>query len=100
MTNDIEALILRRATDSEVPSSDFEWCGAINHQAHPDSSVRVMLTITRLYDQDEANEDPDNLAAVCLDCRRKHEATLGRQKRPRSPRRSRQNSRQLSLWSD
>jgi hypothetical protein len=99
MTNDIEALILRRATDSDGIER-CEWCGAINHQAHPDTGVRAMLTIARLYDQDEANEDPDNLAAVCLDCRRKHEATLGRQRRTRPRRQPRRTTRQLSLWSD
>ena len=44
-----------------------EWCGAANHQPHPITGSRVVLTVAHL-DHNPANNADDNLAALCQKC--------------------------------
>ena len=44
-----------------------EWCGAENHQPHPVTGSRVILTVAHI-DQDKRNNSFFNLAALCQRC--------------------------------
>ena len=46
-----------------------EWCGAKNHEPHPDTGSMVILTIAHL-DHDKHNHEvkDDRLAALCQRC--------------------------------
>lgn len=49
-----------------------EWCGAWNHEPHPITGSKVILTVAHL-DQNPANNDPANLAALCQRCHLNHD---------------------------
>lgn len=44
-----------------------EWCQAENHQPHPDTGSKVILTVAHL-DRDRTNNRFTNLKALCQRC--------------------------------
>ena len=50
-----------------------EWCGAQHGQPHPETGSKVILTTAHL-DHNPANNDPDNLAALCQKCHNTYDA--------------------------
>jgi hypothetical protein len=44
-----------------------EWCGAENHQPHPVTGSKVVLTVAHL-DHDLVDHSDENLAALCQRC--------------------------------
>lgn len=65
----IRPAILARANDC------CEACGAVNHQPHPVTGSRVVLTIAHL-DHDTTNNDFSNLRAYCQKCHIGYDAKL------------------------
>lgn len=63
----IRAAILERA------GHKCEQCGAANHQPHPVTGSRVVLTIAHL-DHDPASADPERLRAWCQKCHNSYDA--------------------------
>lgn len=63
--------------DSEgwtVVEARCEWCTAENHQAHPRTGSRVVLTIAHLdHDKDNHGVTDDRLAALCQACHLGHD---------------------------
>jgi len=49
-----------------------EWCDAENHQPHPDTGSKVILTVAHL-DRDRTNNRFKNLAALCQRCHLNHD---------------------------
>ena len=45
-----------------------EWCGAINHERHPDTGSVVILTIAHVFDKRPEVANLLNLAALCQRC--------------------------------
>ena len=52
-----------------------EWCGARNHQPHPATGSRVVLTTAHVYDRAPAAASLLNLAALCQRCHLNHDRT-------------------------
>ena len=50
-----------------------EWCGARNHQPHPDTGSHVVLTPAHVYDRAPAAASLLNLAALCQRCHLNHD---------------------------
>ena len=50
-----------------------EWCGARNHQPHPDTGSHVVLTTAHVYDRAPAAASLLNLAALCQRCHLNHD---------------------------
>ncbi len=50
-----------------------EWCGARNHQPHPATGSRVVLTTAHVYDRAPAAASLLNLAALCQRCHLNHD---------------------------
>ena len=50
-----------------------EWCGARNHQPHPDTGSHVVLTTAHVYDRAPAAAALLNLAALCQRCHLNHD---------------------------
>ena len=50
-----------------------EWCGAANNWFHPETGSAVVLSVAHL-DHNPANNDDDNLAALCQSCHNKYDA--------------------------
>ena len=50
-----------------------EWCGAQNHQPHPDTGSHVVLTTAHVYDRAPAAAALLNLAALCQRCHLNHD---------------------------
>lgn len=50
-----------------------EWCGAINHQPHPVTGSKVILTVAHI-DRNKENNRFNNLAALCQRCHLAHDA--------------------------
>ena len=69
-----------------------EWCGARNHQAHPITGSRVVLTTAHVYDHRPEVAHLLNLAALCQRCHLNHD-------RPHSPS-AKRNDRQIELFRD
>jgi 5-methylcytosine-specific restriction endonuclease McrA len=49
-----------------------EWCGALNHEPHPVTGSRVVLTVAHI-DHDKNNNSFFNLAALCQRCHLNHD---------------------------
>lgn len=64
---DIRRRIIDRAGNA------CEWCGAANHEPHPETGSDVVLTIAHI-DHDTNHNDPDNLRALCQRCHNEHDA--------------------------
>jgi len=52
-----------------------KFCGALNHQPHPDTGSVVVLTVAHL-DHDTWNNADENLAALCQRCHLNHDHDL------------------------
>lgn len=50
-----------------------EWCGAVNHQPHPVTGSRVVLTVAHVFDRRPEAASLLNLAALCQRCHLKHD---------------------------
>ena len=61
------AATLARARHRCEGSPAFPACRAANHQPHPETGSRVVLTIAHL-DHDPTHNEPDNLRAWCQRC--------------------------------
>jgi hypothetical protein len=51
-----------------------EWCGAANHEPHPVTGSRVVLTAAHIYDHRPEAASLLNLAALCQRCHNRHDA--------------------------
>ncbi len=49
------------------------WCGAANHEPHPETGSMVVITVAHL-DHDPTNRDERNLAALCQRCHLRYDA--------------------------
>lgn len=58
---------------SERAGNRCEWCGAVNHQPHPVTQSKVILTVAHL-DHNPGNNDEANLAALCQRCHNRYDA--------------------------
>ena len=58
----------------ERAGNKCEWCFAENHQPHPITGAKVVLTCAHIFDQRPENCDPLNLAALCQKCHNGHDA--------------------------
>lgn len=56
-----------------------EWCGAENHQSHPETGSRVVLTCAHVHDHRPEAASLLNLAALCQRCHNRHDAALRRE---------------------
>lgn len=50
-----------------------EWCGARNHEPHPVTGSKVVLTVAHVHDMDHMNASLLNLAALCQRCHLNHD---------------------------
>lgn len=57
-----------------------EWCKAVNHQPHPETGSKVVLTVAHL-DHDPRNNSEGNLAALCQRCHLNYDRDHNRQTR-------------------
>ncbi len=53
-----------------------EWCGAENHQPHPITGSKVVLTCAHVYDHRPEAASLLNLAALCQRCHNRHDAPM------------------------
>jgi len=90
---DIRAAILQRAANT------CEWCGAENHEPHPVTGARVVLTVAHI-NHDIENNAPGNLAALCQRCHLRHDAKLHARHAAETRRRKRVLAGQGELWSE
>lgn len=93
---EIRPAILERATD-EHGIQRCEWCNAANHEPHPETGGRVVLTIAHIYDPDPMNCDPANLAALCNACHNRHDAPMRGKNRIRNKLARQEQAGQLKL---
>ena len=68
----IRRQILARAGDKCEGIEAFPNCQAVNHQPHPETGSKVVLTIAHL-DQNPQNNDFNNLRALCQRCHFHHD---------------------------
>ena len=64
-----------------------EWCGAENHQPHPETGGMVVLTAAHVFDRRPEAASLLNLAALCQRCHNRHDAKdrlQGRRNRARA----------------
>ena len=61
------AQLLERAGDRCEGTPMHPECRAANHQPHPETGSRVVLTIAHM-DHDETHADPDRCRALCQRC--------------------------------
>ena len=83
----IRVRILARAKHRCEGSPAFPKCRAANHQPHPETGSRVVLTIAHL-DHDPTHNEPSNLRAWCQRCHvtfdaAHHASTAARTKKER-----------------
>ena len=62
-----------RATVLNHAHHQCQMCGARNHDVHPETGSRVVLTIAH-FDHDVTHNDKTNLAALCQRCHLRHDA--------------------------
>lgn len=51
-----------------------EWCGCANHEPHPVTGSRVVLTVAHVHDDRPEASSLLNLAALCQRCHNGHDA--------------------------
>lgn len=99
----IRPSILRRAGgDEDDPriGARCEFCGAENHESHPETGSKVVLTIAHLDDPDPMNCHPDNLAALCQKCHNTFDAPMRAANRQRKRRQAAIDAGQMELFAD
>ena len=55
-----------------------EWCGAKNHEPHPITGSRVVLTVAHVYDRRPEAASLLNLTALCQRCHLNHDRPLSK----------------------
>lgn len=55
-----------------------EWCGAKNHEPHPITGSKVVLTTAHVHDDRPEASSLLNLAALCQRCHNRHDAKARR----------------------
>ena len=65
---ELRAKVLARAGDRCEGSPAYPDCRAANHEPHPVTGSRVVLTIAHLYDDDHQTQDLMRLRAWCQRC--------------------------------
>ena len=60
-----------------------EWCGAANHEPHPDTGRNVVLTLAHVWDKAPENASLLNLAALCQRCHNRWDAADRRESKVR-----------------
>lgn len=63
----IRGRIIARAGDACEGTPQHPECRAVNREPHPETGSKVVLTIAHM-DQDVANNEDDNLRALCQRC--------------------------------
>ena len=58
----------------ERAGNKCEWCFAENHQPHPITGSKVVLTCAHIHDHRPEACDLGNLAALCQKCHNTHDA--------------------------
>jgi len=69
---EIRPAILKRAENCCEGSPKYPDCKAKNHEPHPVTGSKVVLTIAH-FDQDKKNNDYSNLKAWCQRCHLAHD---------------------------
>lgn len=64
---------LRRKLILQRAGNRCEWCAARNHEPHPDTGSRVVLTIAHVHDHRPEAASLLNLAALCQRCHLNHD---------------------------
>jgi hypothetical protein len=64
----VRARILQRANDRCEGTPQHPDCRAKNHERHPETGSKVVLTIAHMWDSDPANCYETNLRALCNRC--------------------------------
>ena len=64
----IRAAVLARAGNCCEGSPRYPDCRAANHQPHPVTGSRVVLTTAHLFDNDHSTQDLTRLRAWCQRC--------------------------------
>lgn len=65
---ELRAKVLARADNRCEGSPAYPECRAANHEPHPITGSRVVLTIAHLYDHDHQTQDLTRLRAWCQRC--------------------------------
>ena len=86
--SEIRPAILERANNC------CEFCSAENHQPHPVTGSKVVLTIMHL-DHDTSNNDPANLKAGCQRCHNRYDAPYRAINRKKTRRKKQEDAGQL-----
>jgi 5-methylcytosine-specific restriction endonuclease McrA len=55
-----------------------EWCGCKNHEPHPVTGSKVVLTVAHIYDDRPEASSFLNLAALCQRCHNRHDSASRR----------------------
>lgn len=76
-----------------------EWCGAVNHQPHPVTGSRVVLTVAHVHDDRPEAASLLNLAALCQRCHNRHDAASRAEGR-RQRKQAEHDRRQPGLFDD
>jgi hypothetical protein len=69
----IRARIIERAGARCEGSPAYPDCRAANHQPHPETGSRVVLTVAHM-DHDRTHNEDGNLRALCQRCHLRHDA--------------------------
>lgn len=89
----IRARILERSGGCCEGTPQHPLCRAKNHEPHPETGSRVVLTCAHMWDSDPANCDETNLRMLCNRCHlswdRRHHLAVQKQNRE-AKRRARQ----------
>lgn len=93
-TTEIRPAILDRAKHQCEGSPAYPECRAVNHEPHPVTGSKVVLTIAHL-DHVPEHCEPDNLRAWCQRCHLTYDIT-----RHAETRRQTMNPSQLILWEE
>lgn len=75
-----------RAQCLERAGNACEWCGARNHEPHPRTGAKVVLTMAHIYDKRPEAVALENLAMLCQKCHNGHDNTGRRMGAPVPPR--------------
>lgn len=67
-----------------------EWCGAKNHEPHPVTGSKVILTAAHVHDHRPEAASLLNLAALCQRCHLRHDRGLHVKSRAATLRRKRE----------
>lgn len=72
----IRAQVLARANHCCEGTPQHPDCRARNHEPHPETGSRVVLTTAHMWDMNKANGDLENLRALCQRCHLKWDLAM------------------------